>query len=61
MINEEMVSPRVVGLGQAEVWAGRKMSGKEMRSLHNLELELVSEADLSRDNFEILSIVESRG
>ena len=55
--DEEIISPRVGGLQQAEIWAGKKMSGRKMWSLLNLEGKVVSEADLSGGNFEILFIV----
>lgn len=48
--NEKMVSPRVVGVQQAEIWAGRKMSRRKMWSLLNLEVEVVFEADVSCGN-----------
>ena len=48
--DEEMVSPRVIGVQQAEIWAGRKMSGRKMWSLLNLEVEVVFEADVPWGN-----------
>lgn len=48
--NEEIISLRVVGVQQAEIWAGRKMSGRKMWSFLNWEGEVVFGADVSWGN-----------